>query len=190
MPLLAWIAALPLACWAPELLPPGEGPSLPGDPGVVFVEGGLILPEEAEADGQRLTEGRVLLERAWTPNEEVELSTGGQRVRARAPATPTCALLFRVGLGDVAPTALGLSGEVLTVTRPGRDPMAVGAWQGEPRDWPSDAGEALAPTELSSSCPTESPTAAYSLPQGRRLVLEGPFTERSGETTWRLALFR
>lgn len=179
-----------IACWAPEVLPPGQEGAIPGDPGVIFVEGGLILPEAVEGGGRALTEGRTLWTQAWSPGEELDLSTGGQRVRARAPSQAACVLLFRVGLGDVPAETLGLVGEVLTVQRPGREAMALGTWLGETRAPPIEVGAPLPPTTLPTSCPAESATQVYTLPEGRRLAIEGPFIERSGETAWRLAIFR
>jgi len=179
-----------IACWAPELAPPGPSEALPGDPGVIFVEGGLILPGAVEGGGRALTEGRSLWTQRWSPGEELDLATGGLRVRARAPAQAACVLLFRVGLGDVPPQTLGLVGEVLTVQRPGREAMALDTWQGEARPLPTEEGAPLPSAELPAACPAESATQVWALPEGRRLAIEGPFTERSGETAWRLAVFR
>ncbi|MCB9780301.1 MAG: hypothetical protein H6742_17170 [Alphaproteobacteria bacterium] len=61
-----------LACWAPELAPAGDD----GEDGVprvdvIFVDGGIVVPADVEADGAHLPEDRVLVERAWSPGEDV-----------------------------------------------------------------------------------------------------------------------
>lgn len=173
-----------LGCWAPTLAPPG--PQVLAQP--LFVRGGLLLPE-AVPGSRPLPDGRAYLPRGWQPGERLELELDGAWVRATAPEQPACELVFRVGLGDRPPASLRVDDDALLIERAERPPLCLDAWLGLERPEGCAAPAPASPTTLPPGCPAERPTQAWALPSDRLLALEGPFTEPSGETAWRLALF-
>ncbi|MCB9781289.1 MAG: hypothetical protein H6742_22165 [Alphaproteobacteria bacterium] len=184
-----------LACWAPELAPAGDD----GEDGVprvdvIFVDGGIVVPADVEADGAHLPEDRVLVERAWSPGEDVEILGRARRVLATAPDVPQCVMLFRVGIGSEPPRSLAWAepdGGTLRMERVFGDLVIVDSWQGQPvRSDPVPDDAELVP--VPAGCPTESAAEQGVLhPDGKRIaVVEGPFQERSGDVGWRVAVYR
>ncbi len=196
MRLLPAILVALTACWAPSLAPSGEEEgSEEGAPS--FVADGLVVGAEVGVEGVPLSEGRVLVERAWTPGEKVEVVGRRRRVIGTAPATPRCVLLFRTGVGNSAPDTIRFdaAGQRLELTWASGRVQRVDAWRGELIEDAEGTPMPLAaarPAPVPASCPAESAAGpALVAPDGyRHLVLEGPITERSGETNWRLAMFR
>lgn len=98
----------------------------PAQQRLVFLRNAVLAPAGA---GHAVGGERVLVERSWTPGQEVEV--GGQR--DRAPARPECVPLFHVELGDVSDlVALGASepGTALAWSPDGAR-LAVGSYRGQ-----------------------------------------------------------
>lgn len=192
---LPWLM-LCLSCWAPELAPPGgvgADATGPADPGLRFVEGGVVVPGEVGAEGIPLTEGRVLVPRSWRPGREVEVLGSLQRALAVAPSQAACVLLYRVGVGGQAPTAVAFSddGRRLRIERDRRDPLVVDAWLGDEVDGGGFVAAEGATSPMPPRCPGDQVHGpALVGPDHRYAVIEGPFAEPSGETGWRVAVFR
>ena len=93
-----------------------------------FVRGGLIAPA-GSAEGRALSDGRVWVERPWTPGETVSL--GG--LQGVAPRQAECAPLFSSPLGDVS-RLVAMGGEAPDTAlawSPDGTLLAVGAYTGE-----------------------------------------------------------
>ncbi len=191
--LLVWLL---IACWAPELAPPG-GDAGEDASGLIFVDGGVVVPADAGAEGIALTEGRVLIGRTWAPGERIEVMGRKRRLEGVGPDHPRCVLLYRVGVGSAAPTDVRFdaSGDQMRITRDDGRIELHDAWRGD--ELPPDTAAAFpsAPPRrapVPAGCPAEAAArTAVVAPDGHRhAVIEGPLQEASGETNWRVAVFR
>ena len=96
---------------------------------LTFVRGGALAPDGA-AEGRAVGGGRVLVERAWTPGEQVTVGDAS----GVAPRQPECVALFHVDLGDIS-RVVAMGGafptSAVAFSPAGGDRVAVGTQRGE-----------------------------------------------------------
>lgn len=111
----------------------------PTPPEPTFVRDGILL---AEGDGRALPDGRVLVERAWSPGDEVD--------GAVAPRVAECVPLFQVPLGDVSRHVLmgGGAPDTALAFSPDGSRLAVGDYTGQLLVVDAWTGEVLARRRL------------------------------------------
>jgi hypothetical protein len=180
---VSWILIPVLvACSAPELAPAGMD----------FVPGGVVVDGGIEAKGTSLSDGRTLIEQAWTSGEAVRIVGKSGTAEGVAPAAPVCLALFYLGLGDAPNSTLGFSADgtqVAVDNRYGR--RLVDSWRGQPVEGLGPEGfvstEAQVPQRCTGSIPV---TTAIASPDGKRIAaVEGPIPEGS-EVGYRLTVYR
>lgn len=115
--------------------------------GVIVSPGKAVSSEPGSERGHRVGGERVLIERDWTPGEQVTVAG----VSARAPRLPECVPLFSVELGDVSRWIAmgGTAPDTALAWSPSADRLAVGSYLGEVRVLDGWTGEVLARRKLS-----------------------------------------
>lgn len=116
------IFLLAVACSEPPAPPPPSGH-------LTFVRQGVVTPGVGSA-GQPLPDGRILLDRDWTPGQPVVFDG----LRATAPGQPDCVEIARVAVPEATTeTGVAVVGNDVLLSLPSGTVRVVDGWRGRIR---------------------------------------------------------